>query len=44
MHGLARADVFDHGAPKPYLDNGMPQGTTMPYDKMMKEWQSGNSQ
>ena len=32
------------GAPKAKLDNEMPQGTTMPYDEMMEEWQSGNSQ
>jgi glycerol transport system substrate-binding protein len=26
------------GAPKPKLDNEMPQGTTVPYDEMMEAW------
>lgn len=28
------------GAPKPRLDDEMPQGTTMPYDEMMEAWMS----
>ncbi len=31
------------GAPKPRLDNEMPQGTTMPYDQMMEEWQAAGT-
>ena len=31
------------GAPKPRLDNEMPQGKTMPYEQMMEEWQEAGS-
>jgi len=31
------------GAPYPRLENEMPQGTTMPYDQMMEEWQAAGT-
>ncbi|MEP0201556.1 MAG: carbohydrate ABC transporter substrate-binding protein, partial [Halioglobus sp.] len=29
------------GAPKPKLDNEKPQGETVPYDELIKVWQTG---
>ncbi|RUR45014.1 ABC transporter substrate-binding protein [Vreelandella populi] len=35
---------FDReGAPKPKLDNEMPQGTTVPYEEMMEAWMEAGS-
>ncbi|APX92588.1 ABC transporter substrate-binding protein [Halomonas sp. 1513] len=31
------------GAPKPQLDDEMPQGTTIPYDQMMEEWMAAGT-
>nr|WP_163503796.1 ABC transporter substrate-binding protein [Halomonas socia] len=31
------------GAPKPKLDDEMPQGTTVPYDQMMEEWMAAGT-
>lgn len=31
------------GAPKPKLDDEMPQGTTVPYDEMMEAWMAAGS-
>ncbi|MDR5904192.1 ABC transporter substrate-binding protein [Franzmannia qiaohouensis] len=31
------------GAPKPKLDDEMPQGTTIPYDQMMEEWMAAGT-
>ncbi|MBD3897658.1 carbohydrate ABC transporter substrate-binding protein [Halomonas sp. ML-15] len=31
------------GAPKPQLDDEMPQGTTIPYEQMMEEWMAAGT-